>query len=153
MFVAVKVCAPLVPKVTLKVFVPDTNAAFGGNVAAPSLDMMPTVSVTVFTTFQLASTALTVTVKARPLVCAVGVPVLPAGVPAAAVSPGTSNCNLAYGPTVTVKFELATPGTVPSVAVMVVFSILGKVVVNALEDWPLVNTTEVVYVGDPPGPE
>ena len=40
------------------------------------------------TGFQLASTALTVTLKLLPAVWAVGVPVLPVAVPGAAVSPG-----------------------------------------------------------------
>jgi hypothetical protein len=38
-----------------------------GSVAMVSDDVMPTVSVMLFTRFQLASTALTVTVKAVPL--------------------------------------------------------------------------------------
>src|SRR5258708_30117925 len=61
---------------------------------------MPTVSL-VTIKFQLASTALTVTVKAAPAVCAVGAPVLPLAVPGAAVSPGTSNWSLARAPAFT----------------------------------------------------
>ena len=55
---------------------PATSAAFAGSAALASLEVMPTVSVEV-TGFQLASTALTVTLKAVPAVCALGVPVLP----------------------------------------------------------------------------
>ena len=47
----------------------------------------------VLTTFQLASTALTVTLKAVPAVWAAGVPVLPVVVPGAGVSPGANNCS------------------------------------------------------------
>src|SRR4029453_13051550 len=54
----------------------------------------PTVSARVFTRFQLASTALTVTLKGVPAACGLGVPVLPVGVPGAAVSPGTGNWSL-----------------------------------------------------------
>ena len=53
-----------------------------------SVEVMPTVSVEL-TGFQLASTALTVTLKLLPAVCADGVPVLPVAVPGAAVSPGS----------------------------------------------------------------
>ena len=59
--------------------------------------MMATVSL-VLMMFQLASTALAVTLKARPAISLFGVPVLPEGVPGAAVSPGSNNCNLANGP-------------------------------------------------------
>ena len=66
--VAVIVALPAVFKVTLKVCVPALKAALAGNVALASLAVMPTVSVTVLTRFQLASTALTVTVKLAPAV-------------------------------------------------------------------------------------
>ena len=59
------------------------------------------------TTFQLASTALTVTLKAPPEVRAVGVPVLPVAVPGAAVSPGTSICSFTNAPAVTVSSWVA----------------------------------------------
>src|SRR5947207_8669094 len=62
---------------------------------------MPTVWV-LLATFQFASTALTVTLKAVPALCAVGVPFLPVAVPGAAVSPGTSNCNFRKAPGLTV---------------------------------------------------
>ena len=50
------------------------------------------------TRFQLASTALTVTLNEPPAVCALGVPVLPEAVPGAAVSPGSRICSLANAP-------------------------------------------------------
>src|SRR5262245_55636813 len=65
---AVNVWLPAVLNVTLKVCVPALNAALAGNVALASLDVIPAVSVTVFTRFQNASTALTVTLKAVPAV-------------------------------------------------------------------------------------
>src|SRR6266542_2843050 len=67
---------------------------------------MPTVWV-LLTTFQLASTALTVTLKAVPAVRAVAVPVLPVAVPGAAVSPGTSTCSFRNAPAVTVSSWVA----------------------------------------------
>src|SRR5437016_2574213 len=60
-----------------------------------SVPVMLAVSLTLLTRFQFASTALTVTVKAAPAVRAVGVPLFPAEVPGAAVSPGTNNCSFA----------------------------------------------------------
>ena len=84
------------------VWVPVFKAALAGSVALASLEVMPTVSAAVFTTFQKASTALIVTLKAVPAVSDVGVPVLPVALPGAAVSPGTSNCNLANAPALTV---------------------------------------------------
>src|SRR5439155_726749 len=88
---AVTVRVPVLFNVILKVRLPAASAALDGKVALPSLDVMPTVSVTVLTRFQLASTALTATLKAAPAVCAEGAPVLPVGVPGAVVSPGASN--------------------------------------------------------------
>src|SRR5947208_12241364 len=89
---AVKVQLPTVRKVTLKTLVPATRAALAGRIGLGADDAMPAVSVMVLTTFQFASTALTVTLKAVPAVSAVAVPVLPVVVPGAAVSPGTNNC-------------------------------------------------------------
>ena len=78
--------------------VPLTSAALSG-VLAPlgpvSVVEMVTVSPTPATGFQLASTALTVKVI-MPVglrLTGVGVPVLPVGVPGAAVSPGSSTCS------------------------------------------------------------
>src|SRR5207248_100639 len=58
---AVIVQLPSVFSVTLKLLVPAARAVLAGRAALASLEVMPTVSVTVLTTFQLASTALTVT--------------------------------------------------------------------------------------------
>src|SRR6185503_17442987 len=92
---AVKVHDPAVLNVTMRVFVPETNAASAGKVALPSVELRSTVSVTLLTTFQKLSTALTVMLKAVAAVCAVGVPVLPLAVAGAAVSPGTSSWSFA----------------------------------------------------------
>src|SRR5438552_314573 len=113
MSVAVTVRLPAVFKVTLKLWVPATRAALAGKVALGSLEVMPTVWV-LLTKFQLASTALTVTLKAVPAFWAVGVPVLPVAVPGAAVSPGTSNCNFANAPALTVKDGLVLAVLLPS---------------------------------------
>src|SRR5947207_2102506 len=94
MSLAVTVRLPVVFSVTLNVFVPVTKAALAGNAAFTSLEVIPAVSLTVLTKFQLASTALTVTEKAVPAVRAVGAPVLPLAEPGAAVSPGTNSCSL-----------------------------------------------------------
>src|SRR5438132_6058634 len=106
MSVVVMVCEPAVLSVTLTVRVPADNAPLTGSVALESLEVIPTVSV-LLTTFQLASTALTVTLKAVPAVRAVAVPVLPVAVPGAAVSPGTGNCNLTNAPAATVSSWVA----------------------------------------------
>ena len=74
-----------------------TSAAGAGGVALVSLVLRATVS-SAETGFQLASTALTVTLKAPPAVCALGVPVLPDAVPGAAVSPGSRIWSLANAP-------------------------------------------------------
>src|SRR5215468_4344750 len=92
--VSVQPLVVAVRKVTLKVTVPELSAVFGGRIGLGPLEVRPTVSLTVDTKFQFASTALTVTVKAVPAVSAVGVPVLPVPVPGAAVSPGSKSCNL-----------------------------------------------------------
>src|SRR6266705_1659997 len=91
---AVRVALPAVLRVTLRLLAPLTSAALAGIAAFASLELMATVSL-VFTRFQLASTALTVIVKAMPAVWAMAVPVLPVGVPGLAVSPGINNCSLA----------------------------------------------------------
>src|SRR5204863_5355998 len=91
---AVIEAVPAVLKVRLKVFDPLTSEALPGSVALVSVQVMAMVSL-VLTTFQLASTPLTVTVNAAPAVCVAGAPSLPLAVPGAEVSPGTSNCTLA----------------------------------------------------------
>ena len=54
------------------------------------------------TTFQFASTALTVTENDVPAVRADGDPVLPVALPGEAVSPGVSSCSFANAPALTV---------------------------------------------------
>src|SRR6266540_3410745 len=76
MSVAVTVQLPAVLLVRLKLFVPATSAALAGSTSLGSVQVIPPVCV-LPTRFQLASTALTVTLKAVPAPCAVGVPVLP----------------------------------------------------------------------------
>ena len=66
--VVVTVRLPPVFIVMLKVPLPELSAALAGRAALPSLEVMPTVWVTLVTAFQLASTALTVTLKAVPAV-------------------------------------------------------------------------------------
>src|SRR4029079_3504219 len=59
----VTVQLPAVFRVTLTVLVPASRAAVPGSVAFASVEVIPTVSVTVLTKFQFASTARTVTLK------------------------------------------------------------------------------------------
>src|SRR5438876_3069480 len=110
----VSVRLPAVLRVTLKFCVPATSAALLGSTALLSLEVMPTRSL-VMIKFQLASTALTVTLKAVPAVRAVGVPLLPAALPGAAVSPGTNSCSFTNAPALTVMEELVLAVLVPSV--------------------------------------
>ena len=64
---AVTVELPAVLRVTLKTLLPLTKDALAGSAALASLELNETVSL-VFTTFQFASTALTVTLKTAPAV-------------------------------------------------------------------------------------
>src|SRR5881296_1027235 len=104
----------------LKVWVPEDRAALAGELALLSLEATAIVSF-VLTIFQLASTALTVTLKGLAAVRAVGEPVLPGAVPGAAVSPGTSSWSLVKAPALTVTFALvlAVRAEAASVAVTV----------------------------------
>jgi len=120
--VAVTVRVPAVRSRTLKVWVPLLKAALAGKLALGSLAVIATVSPTVWTTFQLASTALAVTLNGVSVFCAVAAPVLPVTVPEAALSPGTSNCIFANAPGLTVKEVLVLavmPACVTSEAVTV----------------------------------
>src|SRR5947207_2807839 len=110
---AVSVGLPAVLSVTLKVFTPETNEALTGKTALASLELMLTVSVTLVIRFQFASTARTVVVNAAPAVWANGVPVLPAAVPGAAVSPGASNCSFTKLPAITATDGLVFGASVP----------------------------------------
>ena len=92
-----------------------------GSAAAPSLEVKPTVWV-VLTRFQLSSTARITTLKDAPAVWLLGVPVLPVGVPGAAVSPGSSVCSFASAPAPTAIFGLVfavLPPSATSLAVSV----------------------------------
>src|SRR5438132_13864791 len=105
---------------------------------------MATLSIAVLTRFQLASTALTVTVKAAPAVWAAGVPVLPVELPGDAVSPGTSSCSLVNGPGLIVMTGLVLAVLVPSVMSVAVMVQLPEVRFVKLklfdpltsDDWP-----------------
>ena len=107
---------------TLKAFVPGGDFALlaksessdTGSVALLSLEVSPTVSVTLVTRFQSASTARTVTLKELPAVSAVGVPILPVAVPGAAVSPGANSCNFTNAPALTGIEELVFGALPPS---------------------------------------
>jgi len=112
----VTVCDPAVFNVTEKSLVPDSSAAFDGNVASLSDDVIATVGVDEETTFQFASTALTVTVTADPAVTALGDPLLPVDVPGAAVSPGRSVWSLATVPALIVNAS-ESPDALPPVSV------------------------------------
>ena len=140
---AVTVCVPAVLKVTAKVWVPETKLAFGGKVAAGSLEVIDILSAEE-TTFQLASTAFTVTLKEVPAVCTVGVPDLPVAVPGAAVTPGINNLNFVNAPAFTIRFELAGPEVVPSEAVIVVVSAFKRFVASVVVETPEVKETLVV---------
>ena len=133
---AVTVALPLVFNVTLKSFVPLTRAALAGRTAFTSLVAIATVSLVVIR-FQFASTAFTVTLKAVPAVCAMGVPVLPVAVPGAAASPGTRICSFVNVPAPTVIDGLVFAVLVPSeiseaVTVAVVLSVTLKLCVPAV---------------------
>src|SRR5437870_12696400 len=143
-FVAVSVRLPAVLSVTLRVRVPALKAALAGSAALLSDEVMPTVSL-VLTMFQLASTALTVTVKAAPAVWPIGVPVLPAPVPAAAISPGASNCSLARAPALTEIAGLVLAVLVGSVISVAVTVQLPAVLLVRLKD--LVPETRAVLPG------
>src|SRR4051812_16698098 len=135
--VAVMRTASAVFEVTANVWVPATSAAFAGSVAFASVEVIATVSVEV-TGFQLASTALTVTLKLDPAVSLDGDPVLPEALPGEAVSPGIRICSFAKDPALIVVeepvFAVFEPSSA-SVAVNVfdpaVFAVTEKVFVPA----------------------
>src|SRR5207247_2863407 len=130
--------------VTLAVLVPADNAPLAGSVAAESLEVMPTVCV-LLTRFQFASTALTVALNAVPAGCAVGVPVLPVTLPAAAVSPGTSTCNFTNAPELTVIEGLELEVFVESVRSLAVSVRVPAVFKVTLKD--CVPATKAVFTG------
>ena len=116
--VAVNVHEPTVLNVTLRLAVPAAKAVLEGNIGLGAVLVMATLSVEL-TTFQLASTALTVTLKDVPAVCAAGVPVFPVAVPGAAVSPGTSIWSFENEPAFTVKGLLVPEAREPDPPVFV----------------------------------
>ena len=146
---AVTVFEPTVLSVTLNVFVPATSAPFAGSVAAPSLDVIATLSVD-DTTFQFASTAFTVTVNPVPDVCALGAPVLPVALPADAASPGTRICTFANGPAMVVMLPLVPVMLEPSVAVTVCAVPATVLAVNVTVARPFASVVLVALANDPP---
>src|SRR5690349_21165163 len=74
---AVRVKLPVALKTTVRLVVPAASAVADGRVAVASLELSPTVSLTVLTRFHCASTALIVTPKLLPTIWPLGVPVLP----------------------------------------------------------------------------
>lgn len=122
---------------------PVTSELLAGRIAAPSLDVTPTVRVAAVG-FHTSSTALTITLKGTPTVCTVGMPVLPTDVPGAATSPGSSSCSLAKGPTITAKLLLVTL-IAPLLAVMT-FVVPTCVTATGCVNTPLEKATDVVGV-------
>src|SRR5437773_1969472 len=115
MSMAVTDWEPGVLRVTVTVRVPATKAALAGSAALASEEASPTMSLAVVIVFQLASTALTVTLNGVPATCAVGVPVLPVPLPGEAVSPGRRICSLVNAPALAVIDGLVLAVFVPSV--------------------------------------
>ena len=142
MSLAVSVEVPAVRRETLKVWVPFTSAALAGKSAFASDEVIPATSVMLLMIFQLASTALTVTLNALPAVRALGAPDFPLTVPGAAVSPGTNSCSFVNEPAFTAIDGLVLLGIAVcvtllevSVALPAVFRVTLKVLL------PLTNGT------------
>ena len=91
--VTVTVWLPTVFNWKVPIADPLTKEVLFGMIASPSEVVNLIESPGALTGFQWASTALTVTVTRSPALTGVGVPVLPVGVPGAAVSPGNRTCN------------------------------------------------------------
>src|SRR5438034_987996 len=144
---AVTVLLPAVLKIRLKLCVPATKAALAGSTALASEEASPTMSLTVVIVFQLASTALTVTLKALLALCAVGVPVLPVAVPGAGVSPGANTCNFTNAPGLTVIAGLVLAVLAPSVRSEAVRVCEPAVVNVTLRVW--VPETKGMFAGKP----
>src|SRR5438874_5166135 len=85
-------------RITRNAPVPATSWAGAGSEALASDARIWIECVTLGTSAQEASHAFTVMKKGTPAVCGLGVPVLPDGVPEAAVSPGSNTCNRVNGP-------------------------------------------------------
>src|SRR5262245_9711372 len=144
--VAVTVKLPLVPKARVKLPVPATKAALAGKAALRSLEVRATISLTLLTTFQLASTALTVESKSTVANWPLGVPFLPLAVPGAAVSPGTSNWSLVNAPGLTLMLPLVLE--VNPVALAVIVRV--PAVLNVRLDRVSVPETRVIFPLVPP---
>ena len=99
----------------LSVCVPLLSAVSAGRLAFVSVPVIRTVSLTLLTRFQFASTALTVMLKALPAVRALGVPPLPEAVPGAAVSPGTRSWSFTNAAGLTVSADETADALLPSV--------------------------------------
>src|SRR6185295_5283171 len=89
---------PAALNVTVKVRVPDWSCAGAGRVALASDEVIWMASETVLTSVHVLSHARTVMSNGMPETCARGEPVLPEGVPGAAVSPGIRTWRRVYGP-------------------------------------------------------
>jgi hypothetical protein len=123
---------PDVANVTANALVPATSAALEGSVAELSLEVIRTVGVADETTFQFASTALTVALKDVVAVWAVGVAaVLPDAVPGAATSPGSSTWSL-----------VAAPALIVNEAELPVSALLVFVAVTVCDDPARINVIE-----------
>src|SRR5437899_2825178 len=125
MSVAVRVKLPLVLKKTIKACVPLVSGEFAGRLALLLEEVILTMSLALTDWFQLASTALTVTLIALEAICATGVPVLPLAVPGAALSPGTNSCSLANAPALTATLEEIALLKLPLLKTMVIVSATG----------------------------
>src|SRR5207247_3903121 len=88
-----------------------------------------------FPTRRSSDLALTVTLKAVPVGCAVGVPVLPVAVPGAAVSPGARICSLANVPAFTWIAGLVLAVFVPSVTSLAVIVDRKSTRLNSSHEW------------------
>src|SRR5262249_741218 len=92
----------------------------GANIALASEESIVTVSATVVTVFQFASTALTITLNGVPVTCVMGEPVFPVAVPGAAASPATRIWSLVTPPSLAVMAVLVFAVLVASVTLLAV---------------------------------
>ena len=93
LFVAVTVCGPEVPKYIWVVNVPPTKGPVAVMIVDPVSELVSVTESVLLTRWNVASTALTVTVTGSLMLTAVGVPVLPVRVLGALTSPGSNTCN------------------------------------------------------------
>src|SRR6266487_5182332 len=102
---AVRVCVPTVPSVTLNWCVPFDSVPVSGVFAAPSLEVMRTLSAA-GTTFHQLSVPFTVTGNERPALWVAGDPVRPDTLPGSGFCPGTTIWRRAKVPGCTVNGSL-----------------------------------------------